>query len=218
MTTGKNALYFGLIILMMLWGCNSHKVIKVACVGDSITNGYSIKNREKNNYPAQLQQLLGDRYDIRNFGVNGATMRKDGDLPYWDQEAYQKALAFKPDIVVIMLGTNDSKPQNWRPEDKGKYKKDYLDMINKFKSLESKPRIFICDPPPAFSVRWGINDTIITNEVMPVIKAVAKEENLTVIDLYHPFVGMSEHFEDDIHPDSTGAAVLAGEVAKHIKN
>lgn len=205
-----------LLVAILTFATSCDNKVKVACVGDSITYGYNIKNREKNNYPQQLQRILGNSFMVENFGVNGATMRKDGDLSYWDQSAFKKALAYNPDIVVIMLGTNDSKPQNWGPEEKQLYKKDYLEMIKMFKALKSNPKIFICDPPPAFSTRWGINDTIITNEVIPVIDTIAKQEDLTVIDLYHPFVNMSEHFADDIHPDSTGASILAKNVAEMI--
>jgi len=204
-----------MLIFVFASGCNE-KEIKVACVGDSITYGYNIKNRDSNNYPVQLQRILGDKFEVKNFGVCGATMRKDGDLSYWNTPEFDSALKFNPDIIVLMLGTNDSKPQNWGGKQKELYKKDYLDMIKKFKSLKSKPKIFICYPPPAFSLRWGINDTIITNEVIPDINFVAKKENLNIIDLYTPFVKMGEHFEDDIHPDSTGAAIIAKTVAKKI--
>ena len=86
--------------------------IKVACVGNSITYGAGIVNREKNSYPAQLQVYLGDKYEVRNFGSNGATAFHEGDYPYVQTEAYKQAIAYSPDIVFIKLGTNDSKPQN----------------------------------------------------------------------------------------------------------
>src|SRR4051812_7771397 len=86
--------------------------IKVACVGDSITFGAGIKDRDKNSYPAQLQGLLGSGYEVKNFGVSGATLLKEGDKPYWKEKAFEAAKKFEPNIVIIKLGTNDSKPQN----------------------------------------------------------------------------------------------------------
>ena len=71
--------------------------IKVACVGNSVTYGYGIKNRETNCYPAQLQQMLGDAYEVENFGHSGATLLNKGYRPYTQQEAYQKALRFAGD-------------------------------------------------------------------------------------------------------------------------
>ena len=106
--------------------------IRVACVGDSITFGAFLPNRERNSYPAQLGRLLGASYDVHNFGINSATMLKKGDFPYVKQKIHNEAVAFAPDIVVIMLGTNDSKHRgdgslaadnavdNWQ------YKADYV--------------------------------------------------------------------------------------------
>lgn len=87
--------------------------IKVACVGDSITFGAGIKNREKDSYPAQLQAMLGSGFKVGNFGISARTLLKKGDRPYWKEQIYRDALAFQPDYVIIKLGTNDIKPKNW---------------------------------------------------------------------------------------------------------
>src|ERR1043165_8271897 len=78
--------------------------IRVACVGDSITYGYGIKDREHDSYPAQLGSLLGKKWEVQNFGVNGATALKKGTRSYSEQKSFQDALLFKPDVVVIQLG------------------------------------------------------------------------------------------------------------------
>jgi acyl-CoA thioesterase-1 len=70
--------------------------VRVACVGDSITQGAGTKGRS---YPSQLQKLLGDKWEVGNFGVSGRTLLRKGDFPYWNEKAYQNALAFKPDVV-----------------------------------------------------------------------------------------------------------------------
>ena len=88
--------------------------IKVACIGNSITDGFGIDMRTAYGYPAQLQQLLGKDYWVKNFGVSSRTMLNKGDYPYMNEMAWKDALAFKPDIVIIKLGTNDSKPENWQ--------------------------------------------------------------------------------------------------------
>ncbi len=209
-------LYLMLSVLIFFASCNNKKVKKVACVGDSITYGYNIKNREKNNYPVQLQHLLGEKYQVKNFGVCGATMLKKGELSYWDQPQLDSALAFQPDIVVLMLGTNDSRPPNWKPNGKERFVKDYFAMVKKFKALKSHPKIYICDPPPAFAIVWGVNDSIIKDIIIPAIDSVAYVENLRLINLYRPFINMKIHFKDNIHPDSTGAALIAKIVSKNI--
>src|SRR2546427_157899 len=87
--------------------------IRVACVGDSITYGSGVAGRETNSYPAVLGRCLGPRFEVRNFGVSGATLLKQGDKPYWNLPAFQDVSEFQPNAIVLKLGTNDSKPQNW---------------------------------------------------------------------------------------------------------
>src|SRR5690242_3952386 len=88
--------------------------VKIACIGDSITEGLGLSSPSTQSYPARLQQLLGTNYMVRNFGVRGRTLLKQGDLPYWKEPFFKQSHDFYPDIVIIQLGTNDSKPQNWR--------------------------------------------------------------------------------------------------------
>ena len=74
-------------------------------MGDSITHGHGVEEREKNNYPKQLGDLLGSRFEVRNFGRNSATMSRDGDHSYAKTDAFNAALVWQPDMVVIKLGT-----------------------------------------------------------------------------------------------------------------
>ena len=94
--------------------------VRVACIGNSITFGAGIKNRSRDSYPSVLARMLGDSYWVKNFGVSARTMLNKGDHPYMNEPAYKNALAFNPNIVVIKLGTNDSKSFNW------KYKADFM--------------------------------------------------------------------------------------------
>jgi lysophospholipase L1-like esterase len=104
--------------------------IRVACVGDSITFGAGVEKREVNNYPKVLGSLLGDKYEVRNFGVSGATLLSKGDHPYIKTGAYSDAKKFAPQIVIIKLGTNDTKPQNWKHE--ADFLADATNMIKEF--------------------------------------------------------------------------------------
>ncbi len=181
------------------------RVIRVACVGDSITFGAGIENRDINSYPAQLSRYLDKKWDVRNFGVGGTTLLKQGDRPYWNQDAYRQSLAFVPDVVIIKLGTNDSKPQNWAFKDQ--FVTDYVALINGFKALGS--RIWICLPVPAFPARWGISDEVIRLETIPMLRVIAQQTDVSVIDLYQPFTGRADLFPDQIHPNAEGAGVMA---------
>ena len=114
-------------------------------------------------------------------------------------------------MVVIKLGTNDSKPQNWKH--KADYVADYLDLIQGFRKLESKPEVFICYPVPAYPGRWGITDKVMKEEVMPRLDEVAKKSGCKLIDLYSALSDRKSMFPDRVHPNGKGATVIAEVVA-----
>ncbi len=180
--------------------------VRVACIGNSITIGYGLHNPD-NAYPQQLGRLLGKRYDVRNFGVGGRTMLKKGDYPYWKEKFYKEALAFKPQIVTICLGTNDSKPWNWKY--KADFFDDYMDMIKSFRDVNPHVQIFVCLPPPVFHSRFGITDSIVHGQVIPIIKAVRISAGTALIDFYDNMRNDGADFFDGVHPDSTGDSIMA---------
>src|SRR3954471_24441323 len=187
------------------------RTTRVACVGDSITAGSGLKNKGVEAYPSQLDNMLGDGWAVTNFGVSGATMLNKGDRPYTKQKAYQAALESEPDVVVIMLGTNDSKPQNWRYKDE--FAADAKALIASFAALPSKPRVYIAHPVPVARELYGISDPPVKEE-QPWIDAVARETGATVIDLYTPLADKPECFPDGVHPNAAGASIMAKVVAK----
>ena len=188
--------------------------VRVACIGNSITFGAGIKNRSRDSYPSVLARMLGDNYWVKNFGVSARTMLNKGDHPYMNEPAYKNALAFNPNIVVIKLGTNDSKSFNWKY--KADFMKDAQTMINAFKGLPSQPKIYLCYPSKAYLTGDGINDDIISKEIIPMIKKLAKKNDLSVIDLHTAMDGMPELFPDRIHPNEKGAPVMAKAVYQSI--
>ncbi|WP_373248088.1 GDSL-type esterase/lipase family protein [Bacteroides thetaiotaomicron] len=188
--------------------------VRVACIGNSITFGAGIKNRSRDSYPSVLARMLGDSYWVKNFGVSARTMLNKGDHPYMNEPAYKNALAFNPNIVVIKLGTNDSKSFNWKY--KADFMKDAQTMINAFKGLPSQPKIYLCYPSKAYLTGDGINDDIISKEIIPMIKKLAKKNDLSVIDLHTAMDGMPELFPDRIHPNEKGAQVMAKAVYQSI--
>jgi len=179
--------------------------VRLACIGDSITQGSGAA--EGKSYPAQLQELLGPEWKVGNFGVSGRTLLKKGDFPYWNEKAYQKALAFKPDFVVIMLGTNDTKPQNWKHE--AEFVADYTALVKSFLSLESKPRVFVCRPCPVPEPgNYGINEANVNEEIQRIDK-LAAEMKLGVIDMHAALADKPQFLPDRVHPNTEGAAEMA---------
>lgn len=194
------------VAVIAMLSCTKEPV-RIACVGDSITFGHGIADRERDTYPAILDSVMGSKYDVRNFGISGRTLMNRGDVPYMNEQIYQDALAFQPQIVTILLGTNDSKPQNWVfSED---FKSDLRLLVNSFRELPTRPDIWLCLPTPAMGHAWAINDSVIFNGVIPYIKEVAKEEGLNIIDLNTPFQNQRQYFPDTIHPNEAGQEKIA---------
>ena len=192
------------------------EAVRVACIGNSITDGFGIDMATQRGYPAQLQQLLGNDYHVKNFGVSGRTMLNKGDLPYQNELAWRDALAFRPDIVIIKLGTNDSKPENWQ-YNKG-FKDDLQQMVDALQANKNNPRILLCTPIPAFKPTWNINDSVIVHGITPVINKVAKKNKLQVIDLHTLYANDGDKMIDDgIHPDAKGARRMAEIIAEQLK-
>ena len=179
---------------------------RVACVGDNITYGAAVDKRETNSYPAVLGRLLGPGYEVRNFGVSGATLLKKGDKPYWKEKAFQQAADFGANIVVIMLGTNDTKPQNWKH--KAEFEADARAFVQHFKTLPSKPKVFLALPVAVVKSSFGVVEEGILAEI-PLLAKVAKEEGALLIDL-HAAVQSKELFVGDgVHPNIAGAKKIA---------
>ena len=190
------------------------QALRVACIGNSITDGMGIDMCEVYGYPAVLQRLLGKNYNVKNFGVSARTLMNKGDLPYMKEQAWADAQAFLPNIVVIKLGTNDSKDYNWIHG--ADYGADLQKMVDTLRALPSKPQIYVCSPIPAARI-WGISDSVIVNGEIPAIKRVVKKNKLAYIDLhteFKPTEGLMQR--DGIHPTDKGAAQLAKIIAAHI--
>ena len=205
----KQLLFISALVLGSLgWG--QQKTIKVACVGNSITYGYGIENREQNSYPSVLQRLLGKGYKVENFGHSGATLLSKGHRPYIQQEEYQKALAFAGDIVVIHLGINDTDPRNW-PNHRNDFVKDYLTLISSFKKANPKARIVIARMSPLSHrhPRFESGTRDWHAEIQQAIALVAQQTNAQLIDFHEPLYHFPQMLPDAVHPNAQGAAILA---------
>lgn len=187
---------------------------KLACVGDSITWGFTIVNRGKYSYPAALQQLLGEGFEVRNFGHNDAAARFDADTPYVCKKAYRDSLAWEPDIVLLMLGTNDTKPWNWNP---GTFREDYLRLVESYLALPSHPRVVLVAPIRIFKLIpvTILNPDVLEEGVRPAIRDIAAQKGLQLVDLYDLF-DSPRFCRDGVHPQRDGARMLAEALHKAV--
>ncbi|MDE5761452.1 MAG: sialate O-acetylesterase, partial [Bacteroides sp.] len=204
----KLILYFSFTLFALC--VLAQKRTKVACVGNSITYGYLLPERETQAYPAQLQQMLGETYQIGNFGKSGATLLNRGHRPYMQQEEYRKAIEFAGDIVVIHLGINDTDPRDW-PNYRDEFIRDYLALIDSFRTAKPDCRIIIArltplaDRHPRFES--GTRDW--RGEIQQAIETVAHVANVQLIDFEKPLYPYPYLLHDAIHPDPEGATILA---------
>ncbi|SDE23255.1 GDSL-type esterase/lipase family protein [Pedobacter soli] len=211
-------IFWSLILLAFLGQTKGYgQKIKVACIGNSVTAGYLLAQPEKQAYPAQLQQLLGDGYQVGNFGHSGATLLKKGHNPYFKTIEFREALNFGADIAIIHLGLNDTDPRNW-PNYKDQFQADYQWLIDTLKQQNPKLKVYVCKLTPIFSghprFKSGTRDWYW--QVQEKILSVAKVNKLVPVDLNTPLHNRPELFADNLHPDSTGAAIIAKTIYRAI--
>jgi len=206
------AIVFRIVLAALPWQVNLPCLAtNISCAGDSITYGSGLSRSDT--YPAKLQNLLGSGFRVGNFGISGRTMLKEGDLPYWDSTAYADSCSNpSPDVVVIMLGTNDSKPRNWTPHGTN-FVADYEAMIAAYANLPTAPRILVCTPPPAFTNGlYDIDSGVVATQIVPLVRGVAASNNLEIVDLYSVFEEHAELFRDKVHPNPQGTSVMAAAI------
>jgi len=201
----KSVLFVSVLMFFAFIQTNLHAQIRVVCVGNSITEGYSNSTQLKA-WPAQLNNLLGKRYTILNCGVSGTRMSKTVGPSYWNDNRFKIALNANPQILIISLGTNDADQGLW-PSIRPTFKKDYISMIDSFRSMGKNPIIYTCLPPPVFA---NANQTAnIRNELIPIIREISALKGTYIIDYYTPLLPFSSVFPDGVHPNDEGSAVMA---------
>ncbi len=209
------------------------EAVRIACIGDSIT--------QSSGYVYDLWKMLGSsgpftydsytepphqtvnsdqnrtKYAVGNFGVGGTMVTLKSETPYMNTTAFQNALEYKANIVIIMLGTNDAQPGVHQYN--GSFVRDYKQLINAFQTLESNPKIWIVLPPPIFDSQSGkTSPDYLEETVIPAIRQTANETNLSIIDVHSALSDYSSYFPDGMHPNSDGAKLIADEIYKAIKS
>lgn len=197
----------------LIGGCQPDGV-RIACVGDSLTYGAGLENRKADCYPAQLQLLVGEGVHVGEFGVGGRTLLQAGDKPYVAHKVFGRAKRFRPDIVIICLGTNDLKDHNWVHAEQ--FTKDYDRLITAFQHLPSHPTVYLCLPPPILAGVGHVNNQALQDELHPLVRAVADKNELPLIDWYQPLVGKPDVFLDGLHLNPLGCKIQAEVVARHL--
>ena len=193
----------------------SVRPVRITCVGASdvaTPTPYGTPN-----WPDEIAPTLGYEYVLTNCGDSGSDMMKNGVLPYWNSQQYTNSLNSSPDIVIIMLGSNDSNPSNWPIQTN--YIPDYESLISQYRNLPSHPRIYLNTLLTVYTNgNYGISDPIVTGQLCPIIRQIALDENLPLIDVNGATKNMPQNFPDNVHPDVAGAKVVAACIFNGLMN
>jgi acetyl esterase/lipase len=195
--------------------------LKIACVGNSITQGDGLANPATQGYVALLQKMLGNNYRVMNYGLSGRTMLTTASQPYSKESKFRELFTVKPDIITIALGTNESRPSVWTTE--AAYMTDYSRFIDSLETISNAnsphPLILpvLCTPATDNNT-YTISGTIIANQILPAIRTVAKTKGDSVIDAHTPFLPLMKLIRDGVHPDSSGNKVLADIFYENLQN
>ncbi|MCW4023334.1 MAG: GDSL-type esterase/lipase family protein [archaeon] len=177
---------------------SSTNIIRIACVGDSITWGFG--------YPETLQTKLGENFVVNNFGASASTVLTTSTKPYVDQYMFQRSKVFQPSIVIIMLGTNDAQPTSLGGLDN--FAEDYKELINEYQRLPTDPEIWLVTPPPIYENDYEWDNVILEEHLIPKIKQVANELDLPVIDVNSALTDYPRYFADGVHPNTEGTSLI----------
>ncbi len=207
--------------------------IRVACMGDSVTAG---------GFPTQLQTILGEAYDVKNYGVNSTTVQKDGMMEtqgnavpvagsgaYVNTSQYGQSIAFKPDIAFILLGANDSKQSaegatngdwnlvtNWKEGSDQAFAAGLEELVEVYRKIGAT--VVLATSTKAFTTTWGVQPTVVDNYIVPIQRAVAEKLDCPLVDLYAIF---KDHREllggDGLHPNENGNQRIAEAYAAVVK-
>jgi sialate O-acetylesterase len=199
--------------LVERFSLDSGKAIRIACAGDSITYGEGTEDPELFSYPSQLAQLLGPLFEVRNYGVSGASIVKgirpetDGwDPGYIRQQEFDHSIQDNPSIVVLNLGINDVVNESF---DAVEFVRDYKELISAYQSLPANPEIFIWNQlAPLFPGHSYFGHARL-NLIHSALSLVGEATGVHSIDMGTPLDGHADLFPDFIHPNSAGAALIA---------
>lgn len=181
--------------------------IKIACIGDSITEGFGLKNSCTDSYPIILGYMLGDNYEVRNFGITGKCVQKDSNDPYWKSGRIPRIKEFDPDIFIVKLGTNDSKLVNWKSCDA--FQTDYEAYLDEVANPNKKQTFILATGAWVKKDAIGITRKVMTEGVNPTVLKIAKKRGLKVIDFHSLLENRPDWYCDDIHPNEHGAYKMA---------
>ncbi|HEL1584467.1 TPA: esterase [Streptococcus suis] len=187
--------------------------IKVAAIGDSLTYGYGLEDRIRDAYPCILAELLGSHYQVSNFGLSGRSLQSTTDFPYLKEVNAQLSLESEADIVIIMIGSNDSRAPYWNRE---RFASEYRQLVERYMNLPSQPDVYVVVPPYVPTSRFGLDNSIIKEELQVIIPNIADDLGIKSINLYPVTEARVDYYSDGLHLTPKGNRIIAEEIYHHL--
>lgn len=200
----------------------------VLCFGDSNTYGYipgSDGERYARNvrWTGRLQKMLGEDYYVVEEGLNGRTTAFGDDI-----EPYRKGLDYilpcvmshaPVDLVIIMLGTNDTKERFHVCAEEIGYGMEELVMkiMGYFQFRAQKPQILIVSPVPigkTDSAEFNEQSVEKSRKLAPIYKEIAERFGCHFLNAADYVQGLGC---DQVHYDPQHHAQLAEGIRKAVK-
>lgn len=212
-------LYLAKLLLAHPERPNMHKR-RIACIGDSITFGAGVQMTRKTDAWTYLwQRRLGDGFQVLNYGVSGATLQREGDFPYRMVGFLHLLEKARPEMIVLMLGTNDAKPYNW---DENRFAREFEEFVAELLGLPWPHRLALMTPPKVFPeeqtgvIAFDIELSPIRDSIRPLVYALGKRYSLSVVDLYELTEEHPEFFSDGVHPNVLGNQMIAERINREL--
>lgn len=206
--------------------------IKIACLGEQTTHSFHRENDPE--YPQLMGALLdadfkvdtsaqhpmaggflyggGTHYQIGNFGhPRGSVLDHALENPkaIWRSDELKLAEKFAPNVVVLgPFGDHESQTKVSLDQ----FGVDLRRLVDRLAHFESNPRIFLALPIPRGGKAEDPNYERIRSET----ELVAREKNLSMIDLWTAFLGKKEFYQDATHLTVPGRQQLAKVIAANI--
>ncbi len=219
----KSFFFAAFSVVIAVFEASAASKVKIACIGDSITYGYGIDNRNENSYPAQLQRLFDaeapGRYEVRNFGNSGRgiyldSMRGREKRGFRWMKEHRAALEWKPDVVISNLGINDCGEyikEHTGSRRRGQFADDYLALLKDYKTANKGVRFYVWTKlsPLAEGQRFYRSPEPFL--MQRDLEMVAERMGAIGIDMQEPLREVIDEVlaKDKIHPDAKGARIIA---------
>ncbi len=203
------------------------KKIKIAFIGDSITQGTGTTNQSADGYPGQFSAMLdSSKYTVGNFGKASAytlaadskyNVKTDASLSYKNTQQYKNSVAFAPDVVVIMLGVNDMRSLTC-DEAKSEFVSALAALALEYKAMESVQRVYIAT---AIKIPNKIAIAPIADGLLQELQREAAEQaEVAVIDMFsitYEYMNVMMHTTSDrLHPNKPIYNVMANVMYSHL--